>query len=200
MPSDSHLEIDIKHNDKTEQPYKIESDDGYFTVYLGDPDTYVRGSHVYELEYEFANVITDFTDGGHSWQELYWDTNGNDWSVRFDKVTAYVHFENPEIAENFTGSAWCYVGSYGSSNQDRCNIEETNDGLVFEAEKLRSRENLTFDLEFNPDTFKPAPKTYDYRLVLFLIVDLAILGTLVALALRAKRILKPKRITMIAFS
>lgn len=169
MKSDDYLEINVWHNGKEIRPYKVEGGDGYFTVYIGSPDEYVHGEQIYTLEYEFRNVITEFDEDGKSWQELYWDTNGNDWSQTFKQVTATIHFEDDEIAQSYTDTAYCYVGRYGDSGQSRCKITDVADGVRFEAKSLSSRENLTFNLEFKPDTFAIPKQTYDYRLILGLI-------------------------------
>lgn len=174
MQNDNYLEINVWHNGTAEHPYKVEGDDGYFTVYIGDASTYVHGEQVYKLEYEFINVITEFDEDGKSWQELYWDTNGNDWTQRFDQVTVNLHFEDSSIQTAFTGAAWCYVGRYGDSGQSRCKISQTNDGLTFKAEKLSSRENLTFDVEFQPETFVMPGQTYDYTFFIIFIVELIV--------------------------
>ncbi len=192
MPSDKHLDISVKHNDHSEEPYRIESEDGYFKVYLGDPEEYVRGSHTYELKYEFENVITEFSDADSAWQELYWDTNGNDWSQRFDQVTARIHFTE-DIAPAYTGKSWCYVGSYGVSDQDRCETTKISDGVEFQASKLGRGENLTFDLEFQPDTFKSAPKHYNFTLLVVCFVNLAVFAFLISLSIKGRREVKPKR-------
>ncbi len=169
MKSDDYLEINVWHNGKEVRPYKVEGGDGYFTVYIGDSSEYVHGEQVYTLEYEFRNVITEFSENGKNWQELYWDTNGNDWTQTFKQVTATVHFEDTEIAQNYTDTAYCYVGRYGDSGQSRCKITATEDGVKFEAKNLSSRENLTFNLEFKEGTFAIPKQTYDYRLILGLI-------------------------------
>lgn len=192
MSSNRNLDIQVKHNGKLEDPYQIESEDGYFKVYIGDPDEYVRGSHTYELEYEFENVITDFDEDGKSWQELYWDTNGNDWSQRFDNVTVNLHFAD-DIKSSYVDQAWCYVGSYGDSDQDRCDISTTADGLKFQTTKLRARENLTFDVEFQPDTFKAAPEHYDFRFALLALANLAGIIVITILIIQAFRRFKDKR-------
>lgn len=167
--------IVIFHNGTIERPYKIENGDGYYTVYIGDPDLYVNGKQVYRLEYEFENVITEFNDDGRSWQELYWDTNGNDWSQRFNQVTATVHLNSAEVAKAYAGQAWCYVGKYGASDQSRCQIEQIDDQTIqFSAKKLAAGENLTFDLEFQPGTFTMPAKVYDYRILAVVIVEVII--------------------------
>lgn len=178
MAHDDYLEINVWHNGQAERPHKVEGGDGYFTVYLGDADTYVRGEQTYKLEYEFQHVITKFTDDDRSWQELYWDTNGNDWSQRFDHVNVNLHFEDETIQSAFSGKAWCYVGRYGASGQDRCKISQTTDGLNFQANRLLSGENLTFDVEFQPETFVVPGPTYDYTALIVLLVELVIIAAI----------------------
>lgn len=179
MPRDDFLTINLWHNGEEIRPYKVEGGDGYFTVYIGSPDEYVRGEQTYILEYEFQNVITNFEEDGKSWQELYWDTNGNDWSQKFENLTATVHFEDQTIADAYTGNISCYVGKYGDSGQNRCTATTIDDGVEFRATNLRAGENLTFDLEFAPNTFKVPGKPLDYRLVfglIFLILSAAGFG------------------------
>lgn len=181
MVSDDYLEINVWRNSVEERPYKIEGGDGYFTVYLGDADSYLHGEQVYTLEYEFRNVITKFSEDDKAWQELYWDTNGNDWSQRFDAVNVNLHFEDPEIKSAYTGNAWCYVGRYGDNDQNRCKISQTTDGLNFQANKLLSHENLTFDVEFQSGTFTIPEPTYDYTVfIIFIIELLVVVATFIA--------------------
>ena len=194
MASDDYLEINLWRNDVEELPYKVEGGDGYYRVYIGDPDTYVHGEQIYTLEYEFRNVITAFTDDQRSWQELYWDTNGNDWSQRFGLVTARVHFDSQELADAFTGSVGCYVGRYGANGADRCNVSKLDDGIEFQAKNLLSGENLTFVIEFQSDTFALPKKRYDYRMVIAFIICLAVaIATLVAALMAARRLAKKRR-------
>lgn len=161
-----HLDITVWHNDSMERPHEIERGDGYFKVYIGDANSYVRGEHRYRLQYEFRNVITEFDENGRSWQELYWDTNGNDWNQTFDQVTAKVHFSSAEVAAAYADKASCYVGRYGVSGQDRCTITKIGDGVKFQTKKLSSRENLTFALEFKAGTFAIPEKPNDYTMII----------------------------------
>lgn len=193
MQSDNYLEINLWHNGKEERPYKVEGGDGFFTVYIGDADTYVHGEQVYKLEYEFINVITEFTDDNKSWQELYWDTNGNDWSQRFDQVSVNLHFEDSAIKDAFTGEAWCYVGRYGDSGQSRCKISQTSDGLNFTASKLSSRENLTFDIEFQPGTFAMPRKSYSYVFFIIFIIEFLVTIAIAITIFNCYRSSKAKR-------
>lgn len=194
MESDEHLDLVVWHNGMKTTPYQIEPGNGYFTVYLGDPDHYVRNTQTYELEYEFRNVITEFTEDNKTWQELYWDTNGNDWQQRFESVTVRVHLEDQEIKDNFDAdNISCYVGRYGAKGEDRCKIIHTEDGVEFRATNLGSRENLTFALEFQPGTFVLSKKLYDYRQVAALIVEIFVIIALGVLFIILFRQVSAKR-------
>ncbi len=171
MASDRHLDLKIKHNGIAKSPYKIETDDGYFTVYIGNPSEYVHERQVYELEYEFQNVITQPSDNPNH-QELYWDTNGNDWSQRFENISARVHFVGQDVKQAFDGQSVCYTGRYGDKTSGSCTIKQIEDGIEFRASKLGARENLTFALEFNQNTFAMPGRTYDYRIVWAVVVEI----------------------------
>lgn len=109
MPSTSRLDIEVLRNGEEEPVEDIISENGYFEVRIGDADEYVRGRQVYNLNYEFENLILDQSDDDGTWQELYWDANGNDWSQRFNRVTARIHLAD-DIIKDFTGEVACYVG------------------------------------------------------------------------------------------
>ena len=161
LPRLTREDITITRNGEPEPIYSIEKGYDYYSVCTGTEE-YVLGKQVYVFEYEFEKVVTEFTSIGKTYQELYWDTNGNGATQRFDSVTARLHFEDKSV---FTGDSWCYVGSYGVSGQERCVTEEISDGVEFRAENLKSHENLTFDVELKPGSFTiPAPEE-DYTYV-----------------------------------
>lgn len=171
MPIDNELKITIKHNGIIEEPYKINTGDGYYEVFIGSPYEFAHGRQIYTLEYEFENVITDFSQDGSSWQELYWDTNGNDWSQRFNSLTARLHFSDPEIANHYTSNVSCYVGIYGANDQRRCNIRQNENEIEFQAKNLAAGENLTFAVTFDLGTFSGTKLHYNYRLIIALGVE-----------------------------
>ena len=140
----SRTNLTLTRNGVSEPIYSIEKENGYYNVCTGD-ESYVTGRQVYVFEYEFVRVVTEF-DG---YQELYWDTNGNGATQRFDKVTARVHFD-PEV---YAGENWCYVGRYGETGEGRCVATATRDGVEFTAKNLSAYENLTFDLLLKPGAF-----------------------------------------------
>lgn len=193
MASDQNLEIRITHNGVPEKPYKIENGDGYFSVYLGSTNEFVHGMQTYTLEYEFENVITDFDEDGLAWQELYWDTNGNDWQQTFNSLTARVHLVNSEIVNNVNGDPSCYVGAYGISGSERCQVLHSEDGFEFRAYSLRNGENLTFDLTFDPGTFASAKLKLDFRLVVTLIIEIIFAGAIIVYLFSARKKVTEKR-------
>lgn len=193
MPDDQPLNLTVRHNGIVESPAQIDHEDGFYVVYLGDADTYLHGTHTYELTYEFQNVITEFSTADKNWQELYWDTNGNDWLQSFSNLTARFHLVGEDVATAFTGNAWCYVGSYGTQGSERCAITATEDGLEFTTQNLSPGENLTFDVEFRPGSFiVPTPQP-DYRPLGFVIAELVVLAALLIYIFNLYRLLKPKR-------
>ena len=173
LPRLTREDITITRNGEPEPIYSIEKGYDYYSVCTGTEE-YVLGKQVYVFEYEFEKVVTEFTSIGKTYQELYWDTNGNGATQRFDSVTARLHFEDRSV---FAGDSWCYVGSYGVSGQERCVTEEISDGVEFRAENLKSHENLTFDVELKPDSFTiPAPeKDYTYVWLMLGLIEVCLL-------------------------
>ena len=158
--------LNLKRNGLKEPVYSVDRGSDYYEVCTGD-ESYVKGRQTYTMEFEFTKVVTDFD----SYQELYWDTNGNGWKQKFNKVTARVHFDK-ETSKDYAGKEWCYVGKYGDSGQSRCKITKTLDGLEFTASDLKSGENLTFDIELKPGSFVVPEPEKSYAAV----VAICILG------------------------
>ncbi|MBP5512002.1 DUF2207 domain-containing protein, partial [Candidatus Saccharibacteria bacterium] len=180
MENADRLNIEVTRNGKSE-PYTVKTGSNNFTVRIGSVDDYVKGEQIYVLKYKFINVITEFDESRYStdpYQELYWDSNGTGWAQNFENVTVNLHMDpeikntilkdreisytpnykskstihkNNQTAEKL--AAWCYVGSFGSSNQDRCKIKDLNDGVQYKTTNLAGGENMTIVLNFNNDTF-----------------------------------------------
>ena len=159
----SRSDIKLTRNGMPEPIYSIEKEGDFYNVCTGT-DEYVTGTQEYTFEYEFSKVVTDFGN----YQELYWDTNGNGWLQRFSRLTARLHFENPEM---WTGKSWCYVGKYRQSGQDRCMIEDISDGVKFSTtSSLAAGENLTFDAELKARSFVVPEPENNYILVWILVI------------------------------
>lgn len=169
--SSKYLNVKITRNDRSE-PYSVTANDGYFTVRIGDADTYVHGEQVYRLEYEFQKVITQFAD----YQELYWDTNGTGWAQPFASLTTNFHVAD-DLKPALGLETWCYVGAYGINDHSRCTTIETPDGFSFFAENLIPYENLTFAVTFDEGTFTVPDPEYDYTPLISFYVSLSIFVT-----------------------
>ena len=178
--SADHLNIEVTRNGNIE-PYTIKTYSDHFIVRIGSADEYVKGTQTYVLKYKFVNVITEFNESAYSetpYQELYWDSNGTGWNQAFNSVTVNLHMEDSvknNLIKNIAVSdntdyrnkalihknntteeklaAWCYVGRYGSSNQNRCEITDIEDGVKFKAEGLGGGENLSFVTNYNENSF-----------------------------------------------
>lgn len=184
VENEAALNLTVLRNGVTEPVSKIEKEDDYYMVYIGSASSYVHGKQIYTLEYDYTDVITEFDENGNNvsgvedvekaFQELYWDTNGTDWSQRFESITARLHLDN-DILKRTSSDVSCYVGSYGAKGTGRCAFSRTEDGFIFSAEDLKSRENLTFVVQFEAGSFEVV-NTKNYLLIIILIV-LAIVAT-----------------------
>ena len=189
VASESALNLTVKRNDAIE-PYSISKEDNYYLVRIGSASSYVTDTQTYTLEYDFENVITEFSDGLNvsgknqnspvDFQELYWDTNGTGWEQPFNKLTATLHVDQPNDLLN---EAWCYVGRYGTKGEGRCEITRISDGYRFEASNLKGRENLTFVTQFKPGTYQVILQK-NWLLVIFSIILVAFCFFILLLVIR----------------
>lgn len=137
----------------TELHYTASESDGHTIVRIGDPGSYVHGSTQYVLRYDLRDVTKNFRDH----DELYWDTNGTDWSQPFSSVTAHLYLDGA-IASAYSGRSACYEGRSGSTAS--CPVTTTANGgdrvLTFHATRtLEGQENLTMVAGFRSGTFAP---------------------------------------------
>lgn len=174
----STTSLQLKRNGIKEPVYSIERESGFYEVCTGD-ETYVKGTQIYTMEYEFERVVTDWDN----YQELYWDTNGNGWKQKFNKVTARVHFDK-ETSKDYAGKEWCYVGKYGANGKDRCTISKISDGIEFTARNLTSGENLTFDIELKPGSFVVPEPEKSYIAVILMVIIGVICAIILAVYVR----------------
>lgn len=194
IDSKAALNLTVLRNGEPENINKIDELLDSYLVYIGNANSYVQGEQVYTLEYDFANVITEFDEHGNNvsgqgalaaFQELYWDTNGTGWSQKFDKLTARLHL-GEGVLDNALPDTWCYVGKYGESGASRCTTAKTDDGFEFKTENLKGGENLTFVAEFQPETFKVV-RQKSYIWVIILAVEIALVSMLLIWKIRKWR-------------
>ena len=201
VSSEEALNLTVKRNGENEPISKSEKEDGYYIFYIGKSNTYVHGEQIYTLEYDFENVITEFTPNGSltwnnnnaAFQELYWDTNGTGWNQKFQSLTANLHIPT-DIAKNLKSDTSCYVGRYGSGNNgtnisSRCEVSSSDETtynshalnantnktaetiITFKTSNLAAGENLTFVVTFEPNTFLVPEPRQSYTLLIITIID-----------------------------
>ncbi len=197
--SDFYIDVKATRNGDPENIADIEANEGYFRVLLGNADEYVYGDYTYVLEYDFEDIITnqsgDALGGGITkWQELYWDTNGNDWTNTFENITATLHMDK-ELASKYLHKNACYVGKYGANGSTRCTISENANGteISFSASEIDSYENLSFVLAFEPGTFVIPETQKNYAALAILIIVLIGGMIIVLVAVRKYNKVKAKK-------
>ena len=176
------LNLKVTRNGQAEQIARTETENGNYIFYLGSSSSYVHGRQVYTLSYDFKNVITEFNNAGQltynnqnaAFQELYWDTNGTGWSQKFENLSATLYFSDEIGASVLQNKTSCYVGRYGDSGSSRCNIATGSNSITFSAANLSGRENLTFAVDFKPNTFSVPEPAKNYLLVVITAIIAAI--------------------------
>lgn len=89
------------------QTYKLESQDYFLRIKIGDEDKTVEGNQQYIIEYEVDNIVAFYDN--HI--ELNWNLIGEYWKARIEKATYTIHFPKPHTDRTpityttFTGSA-----------------------------------------------------------------------------------------------
>lgn len=182
-------DIIVKRNGASEPIYSIEKENGEYVVCTGTNE-YIKGKQIFTFEYTFHRVITEFSNNGSIWQELYWDTNGTGSKQRTDHLTARLHVTDPLV---LTGDAWCYVGAAGSNNQRRCIVTKTDDGFEFVTKDLKAYENLTFDVEIKKDSFVIPDPVESYRMVYVAVAMVIICCVIIGFSIKKYIKAKPHR-------
>ncbi len=156
------LNFKATRNGATEEIAKTDKENGHYIFYLGNKNAYVHGEQTYVLDYDFTNVVTEFDD----FQEIYWDTNGTGWSQKFEKLTANLILPDDIADKVINNKTSCYVGRYGESGSNRCHISKSENIITFTTTNVSAGENLTFAVDFEPNTFVVPEPSKNYILVI----------------------------------
>lgn len=183
LPHFDKSDVRLLRNGIEEPIWNIEREGDHYVLETGTDD-YLLGTQKYTIEYEFEKVIIDVP----GFQELYWDTNGTGWSQRFDSVTARVHFVG-DVADTYTGRAWCFVGEFEADGQSRCDITDTFDGFEFTTKRVGAYENLTYEIEIEPNTFTvPEPDTSYAVVITTVVIGLLCVAIIIVSFIKNKKI------------
>lgn len=149
-----HPEV-VSITDETGAPRAVETEteDGMMTI-TSRADEFVHGLQTYVLTYTLENVASERDNG---LDEFYWDVNGDQWAQEFGRVSAEIVVD-PELDDALTGTAACYAGAAGST--DQCDIMQSADAsgrTVFRSrvDGVDPHEVMTVAIGFERGTFTP---------------------------------------------
>lgn len=148
--------LSVTNENKQARPYEVIDMGDVLRIKVGDPNVYVSGEQTYEITYNAYNVIRNYEDkddlmeGFESYDELYWNVNGNDWEVDMEKVSATISLPESLFNGNEALIYECYTGYYGSEYED-CSYQKNGNTVQFESDsKLYSYQGLTLVLGLPP--------------------------------------------------
>ena len=80
--------IDDVQQNGTTAPYHTETEGDDFVLYVGDKDTYLDpGDYRYRITYTTKGQVGFFP----TYDEIYWNVNGNGWAFYIDSISAVNH-------------------------------------------------------------------------------------------------------------
>lgn len=161
--------------------FKISTVDEKSTrLQIGDADKLITGIHTYVISYKVSGALTYFSDH----DELYWNVNGNQWTVPTRRITSEVILPVGIRKEDI--KMVCYTGAYGSK-ESLCltkllSLYDRAEIVTMSNNSLGSGEGLSIVISFpknivavlEPKEFVPFSETLLGRLVTWLLVFLAV--------------------------
>lgn len=147
--------VSVTDADGAEIPYETETDDGVLFILTGTDD-YLQGLTTYVIEYTMRDVILAADTGV---DEFYWDLLPLDSTQPIESFRADIVLD-PALSDRLTGSARCYTGFSGST--DECDLQgprTEGDSAVFRVESgpRAAGEGVTIAIGFEAGTATPAP-------------------------------------------
>ena len=106
-------------DEKVYDKYSRSEDNGWITLKIGDENTYIEGTYVYEIEYILKySGISYFKDN----DEVYLNIIGPGWNIPIENAHAYVSLPATPL------DSVCYTGPDGSKDRN-CTISQTGNSL-----------------------------------------------------------------------
>lgn len=146
--------------------YHTENGSSDMIIYFGKKDVLLEpGVYQYELKYQTKDQISFF----ETYDEFFWNVNGNLGIFKVDEVSARVTL--PDNAEILQQS--CYTGTYGT-NESNCVSKQVNSHAIsWSANNLAENEGLSVAVGFKKGIFTPPPpptmlEKYGVLIALFL--------------------------------
>ena len=123
---------------------------------IGDANILVHGVNNYQIVYKVKNVIR-FNDS--SFDELYWNLNGNFWKIETDKFSATVHF--PSEINKSNAKVTLYSGEFGSKNDLNAQYSWLGSDLSVNAPtSFIAGEGVTASITFPKNVISPYKPTF----------------------------------------
>jgi uncharacterized membrane protein YgcG len=170
----THLTIDsVVDAQGRRYNYETYDSNDNMIVRIGDADSYAHGQKVYIISYTQHDVTKFFANLNDD--ELYWDTNGTQWSQPVESLTARVTVDASLIG-SLTGNYACYQGGEGAT--ERCDmVQEGHNFTASSSRVLNAGENVTFAVGFKAGTFAAYQPTAEERFMeaLFIIWGIVLL-------------------------
>ncbi|KJL29613.1 DUF2207 domain-containing protein [Microbacterium oxydans] len=147
--------VSVTDEDGAAVPYETETDDGVLYVSTGDDD-FVQGLTTYVIEYTMRDVVLAADTGV---DEFYWDILPLDSTQAIERFSASIAVD-PAMSARLSGSARCYTGAAGST--DECDLqgpEMENGAAVFRVESGQrpAGDGVTVAIGFESGTAAPSP-------------------------------------------
>lgn len=115
------IEVQSVRMDGAEAPYTVDEARNKICMKIGNPESTINGSHVYEISYTVGGAVSYQAYGGAEW---YWNVSGNEWEVPIHSIDAYVSSLDSIILRERA----CYRGVSGKT--DSCQIRTESNGDI----------------------------------------------------------------------
>ena len=143
-------------------PLETRRSGNYEYLRIGDPNTTVTGTHVYQIAYTAGRSLLFHTD----YLQLYWNVTGNNWDIPIRSATAVLALPPGTPLENVSTTS--YVGPKGISALGEPAAVDAMGQYVFTTGTLNPGSGLTIDISI-PRTLLPiTPPTFAQKLGRFL--------------------------------
>lgn len=135
-----HIDVVSVTKDDVSEPFETSRSGGDLRIRIGDPDVFVDGSHIYQIDYRVRGTLNYFENH----DEIYWNVTGHEWSVPIDEVYTEIHL--PQAVDLSLLSSVCYKGIVGST--EKCVTTPSAEGMIAVSENLSVGEGVTVVLGF----------------------------------------------------
>ena len=140
------------------EPYALERLANGMRVRIGRADVQLpHGAHTYELTYRTARQLGFFD----SHDELYWNVNGNGWTLAFDRISAEVRLPQAIAATLIRAEA--YTGPQGARGRSYRSFVRDGGAAFRSTRSFQPREGMTIVVTFPKGLVTPPTRGQTLR-------------------------------------